>query len=212
MNKCTVVERSQRINAITASPTGVLQLTAKRVDPFVLQQAENLCTAAGVSAESYGETGNTRICIPQSGGWTMVKGVVFGTDGIEKFTANLQGEGTLEIRLDDIEADPVASLDFSTPEAAEVSIDCPTSITGSHDVYFLFTETRGEVKFDMWQFDGKGPDAITNTEMEDSTPLRYEYYLPNGMRLTERPAAGMYIRKTYYSDGSVKTDKKFSEQ
>ena len=106
------------------------------------------------------------------------KGVVFGTDGIEKFTANLQGEGTLEIRLDDIEADPVASLDFSTPEAAEVSIDCPTSITGSHDVYFLFTETRGEVKFDTWQFDGKGPDAITNTEMEDSTPLRYEYYLP----------------------------------
>ena len=48
--------------------------------------------------------------------------------------------------------------------------------------------------------------------MEDSTPLRYEYYLPNGMRLTERPATGMYIRKAYYSDGSVKTNKKFSGQ
>ena len=79
-------------------------------------------------------------------------------------------------------------------------------------MYFLFTETRGEVKFDTWQFAGKGSDAITNTEMEDRTPVRYEYYHPNGMRLTEQPAIGMYIRKTYYSDGSVKTDKKFSEQ
>lgn len=211
MNRLPVVERSQRINAVTASPTGVMQLTAKRVDPFILQQAENLCTAAGVSAESYGKTGNTRITIPQSGGWTMVKGVMFGTEGIKKFTANLQGEGTLEIRLNDIEAEPVVTLDFSTPEATEVSVDCPTPITGSHDVYFLFTETRGEVKFDTWQFAGKGSDAITNTEMEDRTPVRYEYYHPNGMRLTEQPATGMYIRKTYYSDGSVKTDKKLSE-
>ena len=78
-------------------------------------------------------------------------------------------------------------------------------------VDFLFTETRGEVKFDTWQFAGKGSDAITNTEMEDRTPVRYEYYHPNGMRLTEQPATGMYIRKTYYSDGSVKTDKKLSE-
>ena len=105
----------------------------------------------------------------------------------------------------------MATLDFSTPEATEVSVDCPISITGSHDVYFLFTETRGEVKFDTWQFAGKGSDAITNTEMEDRTPVRYEYYHPNGMRLTEQPATGMYIRKTYYSDGSVKTDKKLSE-
>lgn len=142
----------------------------------------------------------------------MVKGVMFGTDGTEKFTVNLQGEGTLEIRLDNIESAPVTALDFSVPEAAEVSVDCPTPITGSHDVYFLFTETRGEVKFDTWQFAGKGSDAITNTEMEDRTPVRYEYYHPNGMRLTEQPATGMYIRKTYYSDGSVKTDKKFSGQ
>lgn len=212
MNKCTVVERSQRINAVTASPTGVSQLTAKRVNPFALQQAENLCTSAGVGAESHGETGNTRICIPRQGGWIMVKGVVFGTDGAERFTANLQGEGTLEIRLDDVENEPAATLEFSAQEAAEVSVDCPTPITGSHDVYFLFTKTRGEVKFDTWQFNGKNTDAIKDAGMKDRTPLHYEYYLLNGIRLTGQPATGMYIRKTYYSDGSVETDKKLCGQ
>ena len=47
--------------------------------------------------------------------------------------------------------------------------------------------------------------------MPSQIPKWNEYYHPNGMRLTEQPATGMYIRKTYYSDGSVKTDKKLSE-
>ena len=210
MNKCTVIEKSQRISDVTASNTGVSQLSAKRVNAYIRQEAEHICTAAGLTGESIDGSNNICLKIPQAGAWTMVKGVQFNTTGTEKFTARVAGEGSLEIRLDNIEAEPVLSLNFSTSGFQDVEIACDTLITSLHDVYFLFTKANGEVAFDSWVFTEKGADGIKDAGTNMKTPSGYEFYNLSGVRLAAKPETGIYIRKIFYSDGSCETKTEIS--
>lgn len=209
MNKCTVVERSQRISAVTAASTGVSQLTANRVDAFSLQQAEMLCTAAGVTAENTDETGNTLIDVLESGAWTMTKGVQFGSNGTKAFTAYLQGSGKLEVRLDDAAADAVASIDFSSDDVSAFTVEINDEISSVHNVFFVFSNAGSDVKFDAWQFAEAEETGITQAlNAADAGIIRTEYYTLSGIRLTGKPNIGIYIRKDYYDDGTTQTEKK----
>ena len=207
MNRATVLESRRSISAVTPSNTGTLQLTAQRPDAFVRQNAETLCTAIGVLPESDTEQDGFCLARIQSGGWSMVKGVSFGNDGIAKFTARLQGEGTLEVRMGQLEADPLVTLDFSSADWADFSVECDSQLVGTYDVYFVFTQAGDGTKFDSWQFESMAGSSIASAGSAAKTPVREEYYTVSGMRLAEKPASGIVIRRTVYSDGSVDTNK-----
>lgn len=202
-NRCTVNENRGIINLVTPSNTATLQLTSKRPEPFVLQTAETLCTAAGIQPET--EADNLFLSMAD-GGWTMVKSVNFGNDGAGDFTARLKGEGTMEIRLKDLDSIPITTIDFSTADWHEYTVSCDSTLIGAYDIYFVFKGVDGNMAFDTWQFTTKAEGTgIRQTDAADRTPMRYEYYTIDGIRLKKKPDSGIVICRTYYSDGSIKT-------
>lgn len=201
VNTCNVTEGRRVINPVTQSNTATLQLVNKRPDPFTLQTAETLCTAAGIQPEA--EDGDMFLAVAD-GGWTMMKSAYFGNEGIGSFTARLKGKGTLEVRLDDLEAEPIATIDFATGDWEECSAACDSMLIGAHDVYLVFTGTDGNAKLDTWQFTTQNGTGIQQTDAAGKMPVRNEYYTVSGIRLKEKPASGIVICRTYYSDGSMK--------
>ena len=201
VNTCNVTEGRRVINPVTQSNTATLQLVNKRPDPFTLQTAETLCTAAGIQPEA--EDGDMFLAVAD-GGWTMMKSAYFGNEGIGSFTARLKGEGTLEVRLDDLEAEPIATIDFAAGDWEESTVACDSMLIGAHDVYLVFTGTEGNAKLDTWQFTTQNGTGIQQTDAAEKTPVRNEYYTVSGIRLKEKPASGIVICRTYYSDGSMK--------
>lgn len=75
-----------------------------------------------------------------------VKGVDF-KKGSCAFAAKVKGKGTIELRLDSYDSEPVAILSFDQSDWTAVYDE--VSIKGVHDVYFI---TSGEFDFDEWQF------------------------------------------------------------
>ena len=201
VNTCNVTEGRRVINPVTQSNTATLQLANKRPDPFTLQTAETLCTAAGIQPEA--EDGDMFLAVAD-GGWTMMKSAYFGNEGIGSFTARLKGKGTLEVRLDDLEAEPIATIDFAAGDWEESTVACDSMLIGAHDVYLVFTGTEGNAKLDTWQFTTQNGTGIQQTDAAEKTPVRNEYYTVSGIRLKEKPASGIVICRTYYSDGSMK--------
>jgi len=159
MNRITVAEAAAKIatlNANTASLTGVSQLTAARVNPYEPQLATMLAGAAGIKAENTGAVGQTCVTNISSGDWTMVRGVQFGStdhpNGAQSLIATLQGTGTMEVRLGDLSAEPVATLDFDSENDTTIQVNLATPITTlQNNVYFVFTKAQN-AKFYTWQY------------------------------------------------------------
>lgn len=206
MNKCTVREASQKITAVTASNTGIMQLTAKRVDPYRLQQAETLFTSAGISAANTETDGNTCLIPSRAGSWTMTKGVQFGTTGTGQFSATLSGTGKIEVYIDDLESGPVAALEYSSGSPETFTAECSSPVTGLHNVYFLFRQADAHTRFDTWQFTEAGGSGIGETASPTSV-ARTEYYGTDGVRLSRKPERGLCIRKTFYHNGEYTVEK-----
>ena len=209
MNRAVVIERMQNISPVTASDAGISALAANRINPFDPQQAETMCTAAGLSARNAEEAGNTVLTDIQNGAWLMLKTVSFGSTEATRFKARLKGKGTLEVRLDNIDADPVATLDFASADWNEAEVACSSAITGTHNVYLLFTHAE-DAEFDAWQFMENSGSSIIGNGNGHKTLVRSEYYHLNGMRLHEQPTHGIFIRKAFYSDGSMETFKEIA--
>ena len=206
VNRVAVIEMRRQINPVTPNNTATMQLTTQRPDPFTLQQAESLCTAAGMQPGHMAD-GNGFLTAAH-GGWSMVKGVNFNNKGVGSFTARLQGNGTLELHLDSIGSHPVTAVDFASADWKEFTIPCDSLVIGTHDVYFVFRTTGQDAKFDAWAFTAQDGSGVAQTVSEaNKTVLRHEYYTVSGMRLREKPESGVVIRRTVYSDGSVESEK-----
>lgn len=160
VNKASVNETTQKIQRVTANNKGVTQL--KKINPYIVQQAEMISTGAGIDYENFfNETDtsandshrNMVIGNIPAGSWTMVRGVDFGTEGATSFSARLKGTGTLEIRLDGINNTPVATLAFNraTMSYNKVANLANSKLKGVHDVYFYFPQAT-DVQFDEWIF------------------------------------------------------------
>lgn len=206
MNKCTVREASQRITAVSASNTGITQLTAKRINPFQCQQAETLCTAAGISASNTATEGNTCVIPSSAGSWLMIKGVQFGTNGAGKFSATLSGTGKMEIYIDNMDSAPIATLEYASDEMETFTTECSIPAEGLHNVYILFRQVNAPTRFDSWQFTEIGGSGISDTTTP-ATVIRTEYYTIDGIHLNARPRKGLCIRKTWYDNGATQTEK-----
>lgn len=159
VNKATVNEKTGRISIVTANRGGVSQL--KKVDPYVTQQAETMCTSGGIGVASFGATGNTIINNIHEGDWLMVKGVNFGTNGAGSFKVRVCGKGKIEIRADKLSGKTIGSIEFETGSKwQEISGTLSSVLKNSHNLYFVF---GGEGwLFDSWIFT---PAETTNLNL-----------------------------------------------
>lgn len=136
---------------------GVPQL--KAFDPFQAGPASTLASLAGaetalVHAEDQQTgTGNMLVKSTAAGGWIAVAGADFGAEGARGVKLNYTaGEGAkLEILLDDLAAEPVAVIDLpAAAEARSKLFSLPQTITGTHDLYFRFSQA--DMALLQWQF------------------------------------------------------------
>ena len=73
------------------------------------------------------------------GAWTYVKGTDFGV-GAESIRLQIKGTGCVEIRLDQREATPLVMEGISEDAYSELVVQLPKTVSGVHDIYFVFSE------------------------------------------------------------------------
>ncbi len=84
------------------------------------------------------------------GAWTMMRGVDFKVSP-SSFLAVVSGTGTIEVRIDDRNSDPVAAIRFYDAESVTVQSNLiESAITGEHDVYLVFSHSG--ITLEGWQF------------------------------------------------------------
>lgn len=200
VSQVTVNEQTQQISKAVASSTAPKAL--KKLDPYVLHQASTLSTAGGITYEDFSKDG--RRMAMQTGCWTMVRGVDFGTQGATSLQVEIAGQGVLEVRLDKRTAEPVARVEFSTGNVIKtLTVDLLDVVKGSHNVYFVCKEAQ-KAWFGNWQFiDGAmGVPAIQN----GVKCLRTEYFDVCG-RPVNADWQGVLIERKLMTDGSVSVKK-----
>jgi len=202
INAANVKEKLPYIAPVKADNVGVEQL--KALNPYEMQQAETMATCAGLEYENFFNAGNQKTNVAHenlvignipAGAWTMVRGVDFGEKGASVLKARLRGRGQMEVRLDDISSDAVATIAFSSAGWKEptVSLD-PTLVKGKHDVYFYFPEGRA-VMFDEWQFVENVSTAIQRPSWQNHGKAVPEMYDLNGRTLNGSLPQGVVIQR-----------------
>ncbi len=186
VNKATVNESTQRVGKVTATNNGPAGI--RNLNPFLLQQAETMSTAGGVSYENFtnitkvpsvnklGNDASKNLQVKMNAGaWTMVRKADFGKQGVGSFMLRAKGKGVLEIRLGSQTAKPAARLEFSSTTFKEHILDIDTTaFSGVRNVFFVFTEATN-VQFDAWQFFEKSTEGIYHAEMlQNGSSRRYD--------------------------------------
>lgn len=203
VEKVVVNETTQHIDKVTMTTTGTQAI--KQLDPYVLQQAETMATSGGVNYEDftnvnkssrYSNLGNDASQNMQvkmaEGAWTMLNNVGFGTEGAKSFTFKASGTGKLELRLNRPTTSARATIEFSSTDLEEHTIDVdPSVFSGEKKLYFVFTEANN-VQFDSWQFSQDTSEGISNVTTSDNQPSAI--YDLSGTRLHEKPNGGVYIQ------------------
>ncbi len=199
INKSIVSESSGRFSSVTASNTGPGQVTANRPNAFDVMKANTFANAAGMKLTAEGEV------YAKNGGWTMVRGVAFGTDGADAVNVNMEGEGIVDVYIDAISEDKlVASVEFSPESNASAEFD--SFITGNHHVFFKFRNCK-DAKFKGWQFtNSTGIQHIFNdvSNGETLSRLKQGVYTISGQRIADgkwRFANGQLQPGIYVIDG-----------
>ncbi len=120
--------------------SGCAQL--KNLDPYAVNSANTSAHSAGVKYDAQFRATVT------DGSYIALKSVDFA-DGAAKFAATLFGKGAVEVRLDDVNAEAVCTLQFDSADFVTVVNDISKSTEGVHDLYLV---CGGEFTFDSWQF------------------------------------------------------------
>lgn len=159
INEVTVNEDGS-INMVQANEAGVAQVDT--LNPYESVPAETMATMAGISTVPCDEesiacgSGNMAVNEIDTGDWIAVKGVDFGTAGAKRFSIDTKlGEtkGAIQIRLDNLYGEVIGYVPIPTGDTQEfitLSTDLLTTVTGEHDLFFLFYGSGYEL--DSWQF------------------------------------------------------------
>ncbi len=159
INKITVTEKTARVaplSATTATLTGVPQLTAGRLNAYQPLLSTTLANAAGVHVLATDTPGTTALGDIYSGSWAMMRGVQFtnadAPEGAKSVAVNLQGKGTLEVRLGALDAAPLVTLPFDAANDTTLRVNLSEAVGSFQNyLYFVFTEAK-DVKFYGYQF------------------------------------------------------------
>lgn len=225
VNRATVAEASPRITSVKGNAAGVAQLTAKRINPYVWQEAEQMNDCGGIAYENLvslsnlnsnnAALGSLAVSNVNAGDWFMVRGVNFDDfDGMVQFIARIAGQGIIELRLDSKDAPAVATLRFDSDNFVEISSETfpMESINGTHNVYFFFGRANN-MRFDAWRFSNEQADAIATPSLRSdasnpsSSVIREEFFDLSGRRVNSPLSSSLLIHRLFYSDGTVHSEK-----
>ena len=205
VEKVTVNESKQQINKVTMTNQGTSAI--KTMDPYSLQQAETMSTSGGINYEDFsnivnvttlnslGNDASKNLQVKMNkGSWIMVRNVDFGSEGANSFILRTKGTGKLEIRLDNANAKPAATVEFSSSVFLNhtVSVD-PTLFKGVKRIFFMFLEANN-VYFDTWQFSLEQPSGIKPFVSDEKTTSAV-YDLSGKKHLSNQGLkSGVYVR------------------
>ena len=207
VNKVTVDETNCKISEVTMSDAGATQIKANRPVITDLQQAEMIWNAAGISFTYTGRGGSvTAVHFKEAGSWTAIR-QSYATNPVKSFKAKMRGVGKMEIRVDDINAAPIGTIEFNSTAFQEYSIPLTSAIQGLHNIYFVCTEAASGKNndFDEWQFFEEDITAITSAQ-ESSNVISEEFYTLSGTKC-QKPQNGACIVKRNLANGKTITEK-----
>ena len=92
--------------------------------------------------------------------YIRLRGVDFGSKGASKFqmTAAATGSCTITLRVDAIDGPVIGTLPITATGSLEKYRQFTAkvnAVSGVHDLYVCFSESRGDVRLDWWRFQGK---------------------------------------------------------
>ena len=146
VEKLDVDEDTLEIKLTGGTRKGVEQIAA--LNPFDTQPGSKMASCASVGF-TYDEEGKVYANSLENGCWTYIRGAEFNQSPA-KFIASVKGKGRIEIRLDDRLSDPVAAIDFDCDEITSVYTENISQITGTHDIYILFSDK--DIWLEAWTF------------------------------------------------------------
>lgn len=157
------------ISLVNASSIGVPQL--KTVDAFAINQAEMMDNESGIETEAASE-GSQNIMMG-SGDWVKISQLDFGSGviGFQARVAGAQNSG-LEIILDDINNDPIASLSITSTGGWQSWQTQSVSFTGIQGVHDLYLRATGYHNLNWYQF--LKSDVGSNTLEIELESLQYQ--------------------------------------
>ncbi len=131
-------------------------------NPYVKTQAETMAFSKGVKTEQNDEVG-VYVTEIHNGDYIKLQNVKFDGNVAKQFTARvatgLRG-GQIEVRLDSVKGEMIARLEVPATGGWEkwqtLSADITKTVTGNHNLYFVFTGRKGPklFNFDWWQIQG----------------------------------------------------------
>ncbi|MBL0887222.1 glycoside hydrolase family 16 protein [Myceligenerans indicum] len=118
-------------------------------DAYSTIQAENYDAQSGIQTETTSDTGGgENIGCAANGDWVRFDGVDFGSSAAHTFSARVASgaaagiSGLVEVRLDDVNAEPIGSFAVANTGGWQSWQTVPANIaptTGTHTVYLRFT-------------------------------------------------------------------------
>ncbi|MDG5767818.1 glycoside hydrolase family 43 protein [Balneolales bacterium ANBcel1] len=127
------------------------------LDPFIRVEAETIAWSEGLKVEEDEEIG-VYISNINNGNFIKVRDVDFG-DGVSSFEAHVASDNSdaaIEIRVGSVDGELLGTCDIASTggmQSWDVQTCDVSTISGVHDLYFVFTGGEGELfNFDYWRF------------------------------------------------------------
>ncbi|ANW95380.1 hypothetical protein AXE80_03395 [Wenyingzhuangia fucanilytica] len=163
-------------------------------NPYLPISAESFCNASGVSLEEV-STFNKVVSQIENNDYIKFSNVDFGYDdvynSIEVLASSATAGGTVEVRSGSVDGNLLASIDITNTGDWDTyqlfSSYTNTEITGTHDIYLVFTGSSGSLfKLDNFYFNQdtcyqstynaySEIDALSYCEMFGVIPINNEY-------------------------------------
>lgn len=218
VNKATVDEGTQTINKVTPDLKGVSQI--KNVNPYEWQQAETMASCGGVEYEDFtnikkngrisslGNDASENMQVKMKAeSWINVRSIDYGSTGAGKFTLRAKGTGTMEIRSGNSARTKVATIDFSSTDFEEQTIDLPSGkLIGVKNNLYLVVTAATDFYVDAWQFTEEGSTGIN--EFESNEPVQRQTYDLSGRRLSDAQQHRGIVIEQYTDKNGVKHSRK----
>ena len=216
VNLATVSEETQNIKPVVQELSGVTEI--RNMNPYQLQEAETMANCGGVSYEDFTNIQkNTRVSTlgndasrnmqvqMRTGSWITQRRVDFGTTGAAKYMLRAKGTGTLEIRVGRIGAKAAGTVNISSTEMEDYTIEVDASkLQGVKNVFFVVT-SADDLYVDAWQFTEAQNDGIQVINSNEN--IKSHNYDISGRRLDEYQNKGIVIEQ-YTDEKGVKHSRK----
>ena len=139
--------------------------------------------------------------------WINVRSIDYGSTGAGKFTLRAKGTGTMEIRSGNSARTKVATIDFSSTDFEEQTIDLPSGkLIGVKNNLYLVVTAATDFYVDAWQFTEEGSTGIN--EFESNEPVQRQTYDLSGRRLSDAQQHRGIVIEQYTDKNGVKHSRK----